>query len=90
MQIFSIVIAAFRTELFSALITPSGLDGSRDLPLGVCLYEDTDDDIYGDRICNNAMAASVTSILVAIVLLVIDLQVPCVSSTVSDHCRPTV
>ena len=97
MQIFSIVIAAFRTELFSAATSTTGLatplpsfDNSRELPLRVCFYEDTDDDIYGDRICNNAMAASITSILVAIVLLLIDLQVPCVSSAVSDHYRPTV
>ena len=93
MQIFSIVIAAFRTELFSAATSTTGLttpqlifDNSRELPLRVCFYKDTDDDIYGDRICNNAMAASVISILVAIVLLVIDLQVPCVSSTVSEQC----
>ena len=94
MQIFSIVIAAFRTELFSAATSTTGLTtpqpNSRELPLRVCFYEDTDDDIYGDRICNNAMAASITSILVAIVLLLIDLQVPCVSSAVSDHYRPTV
>ena len=32
-------------------------------------------------ICNNAMAASVISIIIAIVLLIIDLHVPCVSST---------
>ena len=82
MQIFSTVIAAFRTELFSSSFFPTSDD--RDLPLRVCFYEDTDDNIYGDRICNNAMAASVVSILVAIVLLMIDLQVPCVSSTVSE------
>ena len=57
----------------------------RELPLRVCFYENSNDDIYGDRICNNAMAASVISILVAIVLLMIDLQVPCVSSTVSEQ-----
>ena len=90
MQVFSIVISAFRTELFSAATFPTSAPsspGDRDLPLGVCFYQESDDDIYGDRICNNAMAASVVSILVAIVLLMIDLQVPCVSSTVSEQCN---
>ena len=88
MQVFSIIISAFRTELFSAELAnarnPLGED--RELPLAICYYEEADDDIYGDRICNNAMAASVISIIVAVVLLVIDLHVPCVSSTVCYHC----
>lgn len=75
LQVFCIVISAFRTELYFAL---NG--GNRDLPVLICLY--SEDDIYGDRICNNAVAASVTSILVAIVLLLIDLQIPCLSSKV--------
>ena len=93
LQVFSIVISAFRTELFSAAtfpVFPPPSSTDRDLPLGICFYQESDDDIYGDRICNNAMAASVVSILVAIVLLMIDLQVPCVSSTVSEQCNVVV
>ena len=58
MQIFSIVISAFRTELFSAttIILFPLPSTDRHLPLGVCFYEDSDDNVYGDRICNNAMA----------------------------------
>ena len=40
----------------------------------------------GTILCNNAMAGSVVSILVAIALLIIDLLIPCTSSTVSCHC----
>ena len=89
MQAFSIIISAFRTELFSAELanTRNPLSENRDLPLAICYYEEANDDIYGDRICNNAMAASVISIIIAIVLLyiLIDLHVPCVSSTVCYH-----
>ena len=59
---------------------------NRHLPLYICYYEESDDDIYGDRICNNALAGAVVSILVAIALLIIDLLIPCISSTVSCHC----
>ena len=84
MQVFCIIISAFRTELFSAELANrrSPLSEDRDLPLSICYYEEPNDNIYGDRICNNAMAASVISIIIAIVLLAIDLHVPCVSSTV--------
>ena len=82
---FSIIIAAFRVELFSASIVDSLNNGApdRDLPLQLCFFFDEDDDIYGDRICNNALAGSIISILVAMVLFLIDLQVPCVSKSAS-------
>ena len=85
LQVFSIIISAFRTELFSAELanTRNPFSENRDLPIFICYYEQPDDDIYGDRICNNAMTASVISIIVAVVLLIIDLHVPCVSSAVS-------
>ena len=86
-QVFSIVIYAFRTELFSAEIASrrNPLAEDRDLPLDICYYEEPNNDIYGDRICNNTMAAAVTSMLLAIVLMIIDLHVPCTSSTVSYY-----
>ena len=64
MQLFSIIISAFRTELFSAELANrlSPLSEDRDLPLAICYYEEPND-IYGDRICNNAIAASVISII---------------------------
>ena len=90
-QAFSIIIAAFRVELFSAAIVErlsesnitSGGATDRDLPLEFCFYFNEDDDIYGDRICNNALAGSIISILVAMVLLLVDVQVPCVSKSAS-------
>ena len=80
-QGFSVIIAAFRVELFSAYIVDSVTNGSanRDLPLEMCFYED--DDIYGDRVCNNALAGAIISILVAMVLLLVHIQIPCVSKS---------
>ena len=56
--------------------------GDRDLPLRICFFYDADDEVYGDRICNNAIASAIVSILVATVLLVLDLQLPCLNSMV--------
>ena len=84
-QVFSMVISVFRTELFSAEIASrrDPLTEDPELPVDICYYEEPDNDIYGDSICNNTMAAAVTSILVAVVLMIIDFHVPCISSTVS-------
>jgi len=65
-------IAAFRVEL-------EYNQREEDLPMGICRYIDDDGKYRGDRYCNNAIAASVVSILVAITLMMIDLQVPCLS-----------
>lgn len=80
------IIAAFRTELFSAAVTNfgRGIIRDRDLPLGICFFLDEDDDVYGDRICNNAIASAIISILVAMALMIIDLQIPCTNETVCD------
>jgi len=65
-------IAAFRVELeFNRR--------EEDLPSEICRYLDDDNSYRGDRYCNNAIAASIVSIIVAIVLMMIDLQVPCLS-----------
>ena len=65
-------IAAFRVELEYNL-------REEDLPTGICRYTEDDFKFRGDRYCNNAIAASIVSILVAMVLMIIDLQVPCLS-----------
>lgn len=87
LQVFSIIIAAYRTELFSTAFTPPVSD-NRELPVQVCLFSEVDDDnnIYGDRICNNGMACAISSILVAMMLMIVDLQIPCTNSTVGDLC----
>ena len=76
-QVFAIIIAAYRTELYFAREF-----GGRDQPVGVCTFHDDDDDVYGDRICNNGIASAIISILVAMALMLIDLQIPCTNSTV--------
>ena len=52
----------------------------------ICPYTDDDERFRGDRYCNNAIAASIISILVATVLMIIDLQVPCLSYNYSVSC----
>ena len=61
---------------------------NRELPTRVCLFTEVDDDnnIYGDRICNNGMACAISSILVAMMLMIVDLQIPCTNSTVGGVC----
>jgi len=56
----------------------------RDLPLGICFHINEDDDLYGDRICNSGMAISIISILVAMALLMMDIQAPCTGVFVCD------
>ena len=77
-------MAAFRTELFSAEFVDFVLPGftGRGLPLAICFYLDEGDDIYGDRICNNALAGAIITILVCMVLMMIDLQIPCTTPMV--------
>ena len=83
LQVIAFVIAAFRVELFSTLdvIFATGVQNDRGLPLGFCYFVDNDDNVYGDRICNNAITASIISVLVAMMLMTVDLIVPCTSST---------
>ena len=95
-QAFCIVIAAFRTELFSTAVTgtvttlnsgPSAASGNRDLPIAICFFTDLEDgdNFYGDRVCNNAIAGAVASILFAMGFMIIDLQMPCTTSTVTYY-----
>jgi len=87
LQVFCIIIAAFRVELFSAALTAN--TGDRDLPYRICLFIDADDDgdnrFYGDRVCNNAIAGAVMSILFAMGFMIVDLQMPCTTSTVTYY-----
>ena len=78
------MIAAFRSELFSAATTIAftGRNDDRDLPLGICFFIDVDDHVYGDRICNNALAGAIINILVVQTLIVVDLLIPCLHKKV--------
>jgi len=84
-QVFAVIIAAYRAELFSAAISLRyDKGGDRELPLGICFFLDEDNDVYGDRICNNAIACAIVSILVAMALMIVDLQIPCTNAMVCD------
>ena len=75
-------VAAYRVELYSALISTEGINN--EVPKNICAHTSTGDDYRGDRICNNAIAAAVCSVIVAIVLMIIDLLVPCIQKSVSS------
>lgn len=68
-------VAAYRTELFFA----AALDDP-DLPVKICTHLEDNDEYRGDRICNNAVGAAVTTIIIAVMLMIIDMIVPCVSA----------
>ena len=78
-QLVASAIAAFRTDLFSSAFNESG---RRDLPFEICFYSKDDGDYRGDRICTNALANAIVSILVAVALMMVDLLIPCLNSTV--------
>jgi len=78
-QLVASAIAAFRTDLFSSVFNESG---RRDLPFEICFYSKDDGDYRGDRICNNALANAIVSILVAVALMMVDLLIPCLNSSV--------
>ena len=69
--------------MFSAYFIQSttGRGDNRELPLDICLFVDGEDDIYGDRICNNAIAGAIVSILIAMLLMLVDLYTPCFNDT---------
>lgn len=72
-------VAAYRVELyFSAFV------GESDLPTIVCFHTEDNDEYRGDRICNNAIGAAITTVTVAVVLIPIDLLLPCVDTAVSN------
>lgn len=71
-------------ELFSAMLLYRNETNSTSLPIQICNYTEDNGQYRGDRICNNAIAAAVSTILVAIVLMMIDLLLPCVNTTVSN------
>ena len=80
LQVLAISIAAYHSELYFARSVPQAAENQ---PAFVCSYNDLDDDIYGYRICSNSIAASVVSVFICIILLIIDLLIPCLNAGVS-------
>ena len=71
-------MAAYRTELYFA----RGMPGN-DLPTEICWHTEDNGNYRGDRMCNNAMGAAVSTVIIAVMLLIIDMIVPCLSAGVS-------
>ena len=80
-QVLAISIAAYHSELYFARFVPQAAENQ---PVSICLYNDLDDDFYGYRICSNSIAASIVSVFICIILLIIDLLIPCLSAGVSN------
>lgn len=82
LQVLAISIAAYHAELYFAQGVPQAAENQ---PVAVCPYNDVDDDYYGYRICANSIAASIVSLYVGVVLLIIDLLIPCLNTGVSKQ-----
>ena len=55
---------------------------NNDVPRHICNYT-SNNEYRGDRVCNNAIAAAISTVIVAVVLMIIDLLIPCVNKAVS-------
>ena len=72
------IIVAYRVELYFS--TP--VIGTN-LPVEICIYNENNTEYRGDRICNNAIGAAISTVIVAVVLMIIDLSIPCIETAVS-------
>ena len=82
-------VAAYRTEMYFSYVLENRLipaeDINTDVPVDICFHVEDDDQYRGDRICNNAVGAAVCTIIITIMLMIIDMLMPCLSAGVSDH-----
>ena len=84
-QLAACAVAAYRTELFFAYeieVRPPRIN--TDLPVNICWYAEDGGEYRGDRLCNNAMGAAVCTVIIAVMLMIIDMIVPCLSAGVSE------
>ena len=79
LQLVASGVAAYRVELYSSTFV-----NGANLPTKICHYNETSNEYRGDRICNNAIGAAVSTVIVAVVLMIIDLLIPCIDTAVSD------
>ena len=75
MQLFSIIIAAYTTEITFATSNP-------DSAVGTICYDNPAAEDSGHRICHSLVAAAISSILICMVLMIFDVFIPCVDKTV--------
>ena len=76
LQLFCIIIAAYTTEFTLA----SGAGNNHGV-YQIC-YENPTAEDSGHRICLSLMATAISSIMVCMVLMVLDVFIPCVDSMV--------
>ena len=79
LQLVASGVAAYRVELYSSTFV-----NGADLPTEICHYNENSNEYRGDRICNNAIGAAVSTVIVAVVLMIIDLLIPCIDTAVSN------
>ena len=82
-------MAAYRAELFFAyeiegIATKRNISIDHNLPTNICWHIEDGGNYRGDRLCNNAMGAAVITVIIAVMLLIIDMIVPCLSAGVSE------
>ena len=55
-----------------------------DVPVEICWHVENEEQYRGDRICNNAVGAAVCTVIISVMLMIIDMLVPCLSAGVSE------
>ena len=80
---FSIIVAAYISEL--RFTTANAI-----YPSTAICYDNPAAEHSDYRICHNGIAAAVSSILVCMVLLILDLFIPCLDKVVGMQCRVCV
>ena len=59
-------------------------DINTDIPVRICWHVEDNNEYRGDRICNNAVGAAVCTIIITVMLMIIDMLMPCLSAGVSE------
>ena len=78
-------VTAYRTEMyFSGELEITFGHGNTDVPIAICWHVEDEDQYRGDRICNNAVGAAVCTVIISVMLMIIDMLVPCLSAGVSE------
>jgi len=83
LQAFSVIIAAYTTELSFTSAEPI-------IPSRLICYANGGAEKSDHRVCSNGIAAAISSILVSMMLLMFDAFIPCLDKTVSFDVYLTV
>ena len=81
LQAFCVVISAYTTEIFIMFQYTSSTYYSFDPVAEIC-YNNPIAKESGHRICHSLMATAISSIMVCMMLMIIDLFIPCVNTMV--------